>query len=310
MINPSHFDLQSLRVFLLVVEHGSLTKAAEHGGLTLSAISKRIADLESVTDCTLLIRRARGVEVTVAGRGLHEHALRVLDQVNSMANEMGDYAIGVRGHVRVWANTSSIVQFLPNDLARFLDTNQGVKVSLEERLSGEIVNAIASGKAELGIFADNVPAPGLERRLYRRDKLVLVVPDGHRFVQRDTIAFAETLDEDYVGLNAGSSLLMRMRDAAIAAERPLKLRIQVSSFDGICRMIEAGLGIGILPEKAVRTESFDSGLRLVNLSDGWAHRTLWVGAAGADMLAPEARRLYDFLSQPDDDAGATVSLGV
>jgi DNA-binding transcriptional LysR family regulator len=309
MINPSHFDLQSLRVFHLVAEHGSLTKAAEHGGLTLSAVSKRISDLESVTDCILLIRRARGVELTAAGRGLHEHALRVLDQVNSMANEMSDYAIGVRGHVRVWANTSAIVQFLPDDLACFLDANRGVKVSLEERLSGEIVDAVASGKAELGIFADNVPAPGLERRLYRRDKLVLIVAEGHRFAKRDTMAFAETLDEDYVGLNAGSSLLMRMRDAAIAAERPLKLRIQVSSFDGICRMIEAGLGIGVLPEKAVRTESFDSGLHLINLSDAWAHRTLWVGASDAEMLAPEAARLFDFLSRPDGGTDSTPSLG-
>src|SRR5579864_1205623 len=127
MVNPTHFDLQSLRVFLLVAEHGSLTKAAERGQLTLSAISKRIAELESVTDCTLLIRRPRGVELTAAGRGLLEHATRVLDQVNTMASEISDYAIGVRGHVRLWANTSSIVQFLPVDLARFLDANRTIK---------------------------------------------------------------------------------------------------------------------------------------------------------------------------------------
>ncbi len=159
MVNPIHFDLHSLRVFLLVAEYGSLTKAAEHGQLTLSAISKRIAELESVTDFTLLIRRARGVELTAAWRGLQEHASRVLDQVNSMANEMSDYAIGVRGHVRVWANTSAIIQFLPADLGRFLDANRGIKVSLEERLSAQIVEAIHSGKADLGVFADNVPAP-------------------------------------------------------------------------------------------------------------------------------------------------------
>ena len=306
MVNPSHFDLQSMRVFLLVAEHGSLTKAAEHGGLTLSAVSKRIADLESVTDCTLLIRRARGVELTAAGRGLHEHAARVLDQVNSMANEMSDYAIGVRGHVRVWANTSAIVQFLPADLARFLDANQGVKVSLEERLSGDIVDAVASGKAELGIFADNVPAPGVERRLYRRDQLVLVVPEHHPLARRDVVSFVETLNEDYVGLNAGSSLLARMRDAALAAERPLRLRIQVSSFDGICRMIEAGLGIGVLPLQALRTEVVDAGLRAVKLSDTWADRTLWIGTGDADMLAPEAARLFAFLSQSDGEANTAT----
>jgi DNA-binding transcriptional LysR family regulator len=301
MVNPTHFDLHSLRVFLLVAEYGSLTKAAEHGQLTLSAISKRIAELESVTDCALLIRRSRGVELTAAGRGLLDHASKVLDQVNSMASEISDYAIGVRGHVRIWANTSAIVQFLPADLARFLDENQGIKVSLEERLSGEIVEAVRSGKADLGVFADNVPALGIERRLYRKDELVLLVPRMHKFAGRESIQFAETLDEEYVGLNAGSSLLARMTDAAFAAERPLKLRIQVTSFDGICRMIEAGLGIGILPRAAVRHELVAAGLRLVSLSDPWSSRTLWVGASNSTLLAPEAARLFAFISRPPGD---------
>jgi DNA-binding transcriptional LysR family regulator len=297
MANPNHFDLQSLRVFLLVAEHGSLTKAAEHGQLTLSAISKRIAELESVTDCTLLIRRPRGIELTAAGKGLQEHAIRVLDQVNSLASEMNDYAVGVRGHVKMWANTSSIVQFLPSDLGRFLNANRAIKVSLEERLSSEIVEAITSGKADLGVFADNVPAYGVERRLYRQDDLVLLVPSSHPFSERDSLSFAETLEEDYVGLSQGSSLLTRITDAAFAAGRPLKLRIQVSSFDGICRMIEAGLGIGILPRTAVRQELVAAGLRMVKLVDSWARRTLWVGVNNPDALTPEAARLFEFLSQ-------------
>ncbi|MEQ5838564.1 LysR family transcriptional regulator [Paraburkholderia acidicola] len=304
MVNPTHFDLQSLRVFLLVAEHGSLTKAAEHGQLTLSAISKRIADLESVTDCTLLIRRPRGVELTAAGRGLLEHAGRVLDRVNSMAHEMSDYAVGVRGHVSLWANTSSIVQFLPVDLARFLDANQAIKISLEERSSNEIVEALKSGKADLGVFADNVPAHGIERRPYRQDELVLLVPRAHRLANEETIGFAQTLDEDYVGLHAGSSLLARMTDAAFDAGRPLKVRIQMSSFDGICRMIEAGLGIGILPSAAIRPELVAAKLRMIKLTDPWATRTLWVGASDSATSAPEVVRLFDFLSG-ESDAWAT-----
>ncbi len=300
MVNPSHFDLQSLRVFLLVAEHGSFTKAAEHGQLTLSAISKRIAELESVTDCMLFMRRPRGVELTAAGRGLLEHATRVLDQVNGMANVMSDYAIGIRGHVTLWANTSSIVQFLPVDLARFLDANRTVKISLEERKSGDIVDALTSGKADLGVFADTVPAHGIERRLYRQDDLVLLVPQSHPLARAESIAFAQTLDEDYVGLSAGSSLLTLMTDAAFKAGRPLKLRIQVSAFDGICRMIEAGLGIGILPRAAVTRELTDTRLAIVTLSDQWARRTLWIGANNLAMSAPDVARLFAFLSGEGD----------
>lgn len=300
MVNPTHFDLQSLRVFLLVVEHGSLTKAAEHGQLTLSAISKRIAELESVTECVLFIRRPRGVELTAAGRGLLEHASRVLDQINSMAYVMNDYATGVRGHVRLWANTSAIVEFLPVDLARFLDANSAIKISLEERLSGDIVDALNSGKADLGVFADNIPAHGIEKRLYRQDELVLLVPQSHPLAHAESIAFEQTLDEDYIGLSSGASLLALMTDAAFAAGRPLKLRIQVSAFDGICRMIEAGLGIGILPRAAVRPELVVTRLRMVRLLDPWATRTLWIGANDLAMSSPEVARLFRFLSGDSD----------
>lgn len=296
MVNPTHFDLQSLRVFLTVAETGSLTRAAERSHMTLSAISKRIAELERATDCTLLVRLPRGVELTPAGHGLLNHAIQVLDHVNRMASEMSDFAVGVRGHVRVWANTSSIVQFLPTDLQRFLDDNPSVKITLEERQSGEIIEALGDGRADLGIFADNVPAPLVNKRVYRRDQLILLVPANHTLAGATQIAFADTLDYDYVGLNAGSSLLLRLMDAALTAERPLRLRIQVRSFDGICRMIEAGLGIGILPVAAVRPELLAAGLRAVQLTDTWAERTLWVGAKDAQALTPEAAKLFEFMS--------------
>jgi DNA-binding transcriptional LysR family regulator len=296
MANPIHFDLQSLRLFMVVAESGSLTKAAERSHVTLSAISKRIAELESATDCALLVRQPRGVELTPAGHGLLNHATQVLEQVNRMANEMSDFAVGVRGRVRLWANTSAVVQFLPADLKSFLGSNPGVGISLEERQSTEIVEAVGAGLADLGVFADNVPAPLLERRLYRRDELVLLVPRGHRLAGIDSIAFVDTLEEDYVGLNQGSSLLARMTEAALAAGRTLRLRIQMRSFDGICRMIEAGLGVGILPRAALREELFAAGLRTVPLTDPWAARTLWIGARAGQPLSPEAARLFAFMA--------------
>ncbi|WP_429357286.1 LysR family transcriptional regulator [Paraburkholderia sp. GAS32] len=300
MTSSSHYDLQSLRLFIVVAELGSLTKAAERTCMTLSAVSKRMADLERSIDCTLMLRQPRGIELTAAGKGLLAHARQVADRVNRMANEMSDYAAGVRGHVRVWANTSAIIQFLPHDVQAFLSDNPSVKISLEERLSDEIVAAIRSGTADIGIFADNVLAPGIEKVAYRQDKLVLLVPNGHPLASLEEVAFADTLDFEYVGLNEGSSLLARLLDAAFSADRALKLRIQVHSFDGICRMIEHGLGIGVLPEGAVRTEILATGLRAVKLTDAWAHRTLWIGTLSRETLSPEALRLLDFMSGRTD----------
>jgi DNA-binding transcriptional LysR family regulator len=295
MINPSHFDLHSLRFFMLVAQTGSLTRAAERSHMTLSALSKRIAELERTVDCALFVRLPRGLELTPAGHELVVHARAVLDLVSRMADDMSDFAIGVRGHVRVWANTSSIIQFLPGDLARFVQEQPLIHISLEEKLSSGIVAALASGEADLGIFADNVPSEHIEKFPYRQDRLVVLVPPNHPLAAPAAVSFLDTLAYDFVGLNQGSSLLQRMTDAATVLEKVLRLRIQVSSFDGICRMIEAGLGIGILPQGAVRAENFGAGLRAVQLTDPWACRTLWIGAKAATLLVPEARKLLAHL---------------
>lgn len=295
MINPSHFDLQSLRIFLLVAQAGSLTKAADKTHMTLSALSKRVAELERTVDCALFMRLPRGLELTPAGQELVHHARGVLDSVNRMAGQMSDYAIGVRGHVRMWANTSSIIQFLPVDLATFLREQPLVRISLEEKLSEHIIAALVAGDADLGIFADNVRSQGVEKVLYRRDRLVVLVPPNHPLASMPEVSFSETLGYDFVGLTAGSSLLQRLTDAAVALEKPMRLLIQVSSFDAICRMIETGLGIGVLPEGAVRAENLGAGLRAVRLTDPWASRTLWLGVKSGAALLPEASKLLAHL---------------
>lgn len=295
MINPTHFDLHTLRIFMLVAETGSLTKAAEKSHMTLSALSKRVAELERTVDCALFLRMPRGLDLTPAGHELVQHARSVLDTVSRMAGDMSDFAIGVRGHVRVWANTSAIIQFLPRDLAAFIQAQPLIRISLEEKLSTDVIAALADGEADLGIFADNVPSQDVEKFLYRRDRLVVLVPPHHPLAARAEVSFSETLGYDFVGLNHGSSLLQRLTDASVTLDKVLRLRIQVSSFDGICRMIEAGLGIGILPQGAVRAENFGAGLRAIELTDAWASRTLWLGVKSSASLLPEARKLLEHL---------------
>jgi DNA-binding transcriptional LysR family regulator len=288
MINPLHFDLLSLRLLIFAAESGNLTRAAEKANMTVSAASKRLAELERTTQCPLFVRLPRGLELTAAGQGIVEHARTILEGVNRMACDASDYAVGVRGHVRLFANTSAVVQFLR--------ANPNVRIGLEEALSEPIIQAVENGRADIGIFADNVPAEGLYKLPYRDDRLVLLVPVGHELANERRVSFADTLGFDYVALNQGSSLLRRITDAAVSAGKILKVRIQVSSFDGICRMIEAGLGIGILPLPSVRAELLGTRLIAVDLSDDWAHRTLFVGVASQAQLAPEAAKLFEYLS--------------
>ncbi|WP_273820633.1 LysR family transcriptional regulator [Pseudomonas asplenii] len=296
MHNLLQLDLLSLRLLVLAADSENLTKAAEQAHLTLSAASKRLAELERVTGCTLFIRLPRGLQITPAGHGLAQHARHMLDNAQRLAHDATDFASGVRGHLRLFANTSAVIQFLPQDLADFLGRNPAVRISLEEALSDMTIEAVQDGKADIGIFADNVPTGGLQVRPYRQDRLVVLAPLEHPLAQRESVSLADTLAYDFIALNQGSSLLDRIRHAAASAGGLLKVRIQVSSFDGICRMIEAGLGIGILPLGSVRPEVLQSRLQAIHLRDAWASRTLNVGVVDATRLSPEAANLFHYLT--------------
>lgn len=294
-MNISHFDLNTLRLFVTAADSGSLTRTAEISSITLSAVSKRIAELERNVNCQLFIRQPRGLELTTAGLGLLRHARALLDSVNSMASELNDYARGAIGHVRVAANVSAVIQFLPEDLACFFHTHPGIKIYLEEALSEAIIESVESGRVDIGIFADNVDATALKTFPWRQDKLVLLVPINHPLACEEALWFEDTLAWDYVALNQGSSLLRRITDTAANAGRLLKVSIQVTSFDAVCRMIQAGLGIGILPLKAITPALLGSSLTAITLKDDWALRTLRIGINAKKSLHPEAEKLLDFL---------------
>lgn len=296
MSNLSQLDLISLRLLVLAADSGNLTRAAEGAHMTVSAASKRLSELERLTGCTLFIRLPRGMQLTPAGRGLAEHARHILESAQRMAHDASDYASGVRGHVRLFANTSAVIQFLPDDLTAFLASNPHIRIGMEEALSDMTIQAVEDGRADIGIFADNVPAARLNVRPYRRDRLVVLVPQAHPLAEHSRVRLVDTLDYDYVALNQGSSLLRRIAHAATSSGKLLKVRIQVSSFDGICRMINAGLGIGILPIASVHPELLESKLKAIDLIDAWAERTLYVGVADPARLSPEAAKLFGYLA--------------
>lgn len=300
-MNLLQIDLLTLRLLVFAAETLNLTQAASRANMTLSTASKRISELERITDCALFVRLPRGMELTAAGRGIADHARHILESVNRMAYDVNDFAMGVRGHVRLTANTSAVVQFLPQDLASYLAENPLIRIGMEEALSDDIVAALLDGRSDIGIFADNVSSEGLVKRVYRRDQLVLLVPRDHPLTAHPETTLAQALVYDFVALNQGSSLLRRLTDAAVANGKMLKVRIQVSSFDGICRMIEAGLGIGVLPLGSVRKELLGSQLEAIQLTDDWAKRTLFVGVLSESNLSPEASKLYDYLARMETE---------
>ena len=292
-------DLTSLQLFVAVCELGSIGRAAEREFIAASAVSKRLSDLETAVDTALLYRHSRGVTLTPAGESLLHHARTVLFGLERMQGELSEYADGVRGHVRMHANISAIVQFLPEDLGAFARAHSQVKIDLQEHLSPDVLHAVQEGAADLGICnTGGSGASALQSRPYRSDNLMLIVPAGHDLSARAAIYFEEVLDWDIVGLHANSSISLAMRAAAAQAARPLRQRIQVTGLDAMCRMIDNGLGVGLLPDRAFALMHSVGRLAAVPLQDAWAHRELRLVARDFDALPVTARLLAEHLATP------------
>lgn len=302
-------DLTSLQLFVAVCELGSIGKAAEREFIAASAVSKRLSDLEATLETPLLYRHTRGVKLTPAGESLLHHARSVLFSLEKMQAELSEYAEGVRGHVRIHASISAIVQFLPEDLGSFSLAHPQVKIDLEEHLSTEILRAVQEGAADLGIC--NVGAGGKGHELqtlpYRQDELVLIVPRGHALARRRSLAFEDTLDCDHVGLHANSSIHLAMREAAAAAGRTIRLRIHVTGLDAMCRMIHNGLGVGVMPRRAFTLMHGVGDLECVALTDAWATRDIRLVARDFSTLPLTARLLVDHLHARSQEPAALAA---
>jgi DNA-binding transcriptional LysR family regulator len=301
-------DLTSLQLFVAVCELGSIGRAAEREFIAASAVSKRLSDLEATLETSLLYRHTRGVDLTPAGESLLHHARTVLFSLEKMQGELSEYADGVRGHVRIHANISAVIQFLPEDLGRFIKDHPEVKIDLEEHLSTEVLRAVQEGAADLGICNSGVLSPGheLQVRPYRQDQLVLIVPKLHPLTRHKSIEFEKTLDCDHVGLHSNSSVYMAMRDAAAAVGRTIRLRIRVTGLDAMCRMIHNGLGVGVMPLRAFELMHGVGDLECVRLSDSWASRSIDLVARDFSTLPVTGRLLVQHLAASAAPEAATI----
>jgi DNA-binding transcriptional LysR family regulator len=223
-----------------------------------------------------LNRERQGVQPTPAGRTLIHHARLLLQQAERMRGELGEYADGLKGHIRLLSNTNALTEFLPEPLSNFLASHPQVNIDLEERLSDEIVAAVADGKADIGIVAGTEDVTGLEVFPFRVDRFVLISAREHALSAVPRIAFAEVLDYDFVGLDRASSLQRFLSDKADRIGRRLKLRVQLRSFDAVCRLVECNVGIGIVPETTAERNSRTMALHRIILSDDWALRRLTI----------------------------------
>jgi len=290
-------DLKTLRLFVAVADCRSMARAAEQERIEPSAISKRIAQLEEDLGVELLLRGRRGVQMTPAGLALLEHARSVLFTMDRIVADAAAFAGGVQGHVRLIATASAIAEALPDDIASFMrePANERIKVDIEERFSRDLVREVRDGKASLGVCWDRVDFEGLAHRPYRRDRLALAVYAGHPLAGRASLAFAETLAFDHVGLPPTTAVHTMLQRAAASAGLAVSYRVVVSTFDAALRVVAANLGVSVVPLEVGRRSGAGADVELIPIEDAWAERSFAICCRDFAALAPASRRLVGHL---------------
>lgn len=294
-----HFDLVDLMLFIHVAETSSLTRGAEQSNLSLPAASKRIKNFEEVLELKLLYRTSHGVTLTPAGQTFLHRARLVRQQLDALRGELQQYQAGNRGHVRVFANATTISESLAAVVPQFILNHPGIDIDLQERPNAEILRAAGEGSIDIGVVAGQVQAEGVEVLPYRGERLVLVAPPRHPLSRGGPVPFEATLDYDHIGLSQATALHTLLLDAAGELGRPLRTRMQLGNCDAVCRMVEAGVGVAVLPESPVRRHVQTMAIEIVPLSDAWAFRTLHIVVRSTQALPRHARDLIALLVAAD-----------
>lgn len=296
-VRPLRLDLTTLNLVLAIADTRSITRGAEREHLALAAASKRLSDLEARFGVPLFERHARGVEPTEAGRALVRHIRSLHANLHALESEVVEFSRGIKGHLRIVANASAISECLPPDLAAFSREHPQIRISLEEESSAEVQAAVAEGRADVGVFVPPLLDNRLDTIAWRTGELAVMVPAAHALARRKSVRFEALLDHDIVGLHHGAAAQELMRAEAEGAGRTLKARLSVRGFDAIAQLVEAGLGVAVMPATTAERLARLHAVKVLALAEPWARREYRLAVRRQEKLPTVVQRFIDALTQ-------------
>jgi DNA-binding transcriptional LysR family regulator len=309
-VSTMTYDLTDLQLFLQVVDQGSITRGADRSHLSLASASARIKAMEKALGAPLLIRHRRGVVPSPAGWLLVAHAREVVGQIARMRSELSRYSDGLRPTLVISANTSATETLVSSVIVDFMADNPDIDLELEERPSHEIVAAVTDGRAELGIIADTVDSGRLERAVLRPDPLVVITRPGHALAARAHVAFSECLGHPFVGFTEGNPLQEHLSGQTQPLGLRPRYRAHLPTTEAICSAVAVGVGIAVVPARAVVRWQRTYDLRVVDLTNSWAKRNLllcsqrWSGLSEAAAALAARLKAHGAPAATPDDGGA------
>ncbi len=291
-------DLLSLRLFVLVCETGSMSRAADKSNMVASAVSKRLAQLEEVAGAPLLTRRRHGVAPTPAGETLLEHARSMLHAVSRIERDMARHNEGMRGRVSLLVTASVMAESLVDEIAVFLQQpgHENIQIDLEECVSPQVIRGIREGVASIGICWDAAEMAELKQRTYRYDHLCVAVPRHHPLAALESVTYEATLDFDHVIMPVNSAVEVMLQREAARLGKQLKHRVIVTNFEAAMRVVRGGLGIAIVPREATSLYAYSQEVMILGLDEPWTRRRFVLCHRGEEALTPAALQLLDALT--------------
>lgn len=296
----SNFDLTDLRLFLSIVDGGSITVGARAAHLSLAAGSARVLGMEQALATPLLVRGRRGVLPTAAGLALAHHARGVLQQAERLRLDLEEHARSSKRHIAVIGTSAAIREYLSDPLGEFLARHRQVNVSIAEAAGEESVQAIRDGSADVAIVTERASVQGLDAFAFVTNGFALVTPRNHPLVddaRGRVISIARADGFDIVGLPEGSALQDTWEARAASRGARLNYRVRVPSFDAQLRLIERGVGVAMLPEATARRAALTMAIEVFPLSDAYLVRRLLICVKRFSGLPPDTQALVEQLSQ-------------
>lgn len=287
------YDLVSLSLFVAVAEEQNLTRAARRKHLAVSAVSKRIAELEQQIGTPLMLRLPRGIELTPAGHSLLFHARQVFRNLEQMEEELSDYVAGVRGHIRIFTISAALMHYLPRAISQFLTHYPHTDIDIEEHTGIGVVQGLLQGDADVGFFSSWTAASGIEIWPWQQDQLSVLVWQGHPLADRTALLLVDCADEKIIGPHRESAVSHILDREARKLGKTLNIGLRVSSFASMAELVAQRLGIAILPVNEIAQTHNNDTVKCIPLIELWAKRELYVGVKSYALASPSVKAFIE-----------------
>lgn len=290
-------DLTSLRLFVAACQEGNIARAAARELIAPSAVSRRISEIEEMIGLPIILREPRGISVTPVGQTVLKCAQEIIGSIETLEAELSRFYSGAKGKVKVVANLGSIIQFLPEDIAEFQRIFPDVDIEIEEQLSHEVIRTVQEMGADFGICNDIEGVHELQHLPYRTDFLGVVFPKGHWLDSANRVELRDLIHENFIEFRQESTLSQRIAKAAAELNVKLNVKIRMNSLDAMCRMVQVGMGIAIVPCRIGKIYTNTLGIGMIRLDEKWSERRSIVVFRAHSQLNATAKTLVKLLTE-------------